>query len=741
LDFLLPLALIGVTVVLFVAPVIISLKALSVARARRPVPEPESRLAALEALVLGLVHRVWALEQRAAPGAAPPAPAAAPPPPLPAAAQSPPRPQPAPVSEPAALGLEQRIGARWTTWVGIVVILFGISFFLKWAFDNDYLGPAARVVLGLCAGLVMVTAGLGLHHRRDVPYLSEGLAGGGLAVLYLSLYAAHALYALLDDGRALAFMAAVTLLGAVTAVVSSRQITAILTLLGGLLTPILIAVQHPEERKLLAYLLALNVLVLAVARFRTWPALNRLAWGGTALLVLAALSREPYPPHPLARLLLLSALFLLFLAVPILRERATGLRVRDADLGLMVCNAAGYFWAVYVTLERWHPAAEAPWALALAALYALVATHYASRVREDEFTARVLESVSWTFLSIAVPLALDDRWLTLAWAVQGAALLWAAAPARTPVAVWGGVAALGMAAFRVVALDRYRPGDALPVWNLTFLVHVLTVSLLIIGGILVVRGRPEPLPGPSREEFRSGLWVGAALTLAVLFWREPPGLWPASLLTLELVVLAGLARASAERAFLVAAPLLALLVLARTLGADDGLARTGAATLVSLPLVSRVAACAALALAGRWVARSAASPRTPAVGQALAAAAGIALLWVLSVNWRWNQEAAGRAAIQAGLANTVGDIALRMEIGLSVLWTLYAAATMAWGFVRSSAPLRYAALTLFALTVLKLFTVDLATVNTVYRIFSFLVLGVVLVSVGVLYQKSRRTTS
>jgi uncharacterized membrane protein len=726
-----------------IVALLVALKALREARASRPVADTRERLASLEALVLGLIQRVWALERRTgAPAPAPePATSFAPavaPGPATAPALAPAPPPPPAEAEPEALGLEQRIGARWTTWVGIVVILFGISFFLKWAFDNDYLGPAARVVLGLAGGLVMVTAGLALHRRRDAPYLSEGLAGGGLGALYLSLYAAHAFYALIDAGRAFVFMGAVTLLGTLTAVVSSRQITAVLAVLGGLLTPVLLTVQRPDERTLLAYLLALDALVLGIARFRTWPALNRLAWGGTALLAYAALARAPVSPHPLTRLGLLSALFLLFLAVPLLRARATGSRADDADLGLIVLNPAGYFWAVYVTLERWLPAAEAPWALALAVVYALAAADHAGRVRDDELTPRVLEGVAWTCLSVAVPLALDDRWLTLAWAAQGAALLWAARFARTPVAVWGGAAALGMAAFRVVALDHYRPGDAPAVWNLTFLLHVSVVSLLVLGGILAVRAPRESVPWPSPEDLGSGLWVGAALTLAVLLWREPTGLWPATLLTLELVALAWLARASAERAYLVATPLLAVAVIARTLVADDALARRAAVALPSLPLASRVAACAGLALAGRWLARSPAGAGAPAIGQALSAAAGLALLWVLSVTWRWNQEAAQRAARRAGLADAVADIGLRLEIGLSVLWTLYAAATMAWGFIRSSAPLRGAALALFGLTVLKVFSVDLATVNTVYRIVSFLVLGVVLVTVGYLYQRSRR---
>ena len=158
-------------------------------------------------------------------------------------------------------------------------------------------------------------------------------------------------------------MLAVTLLGAAVAVASSRQITAALAVLGGLLTPVLLRVERPDERNLLVYLLVLDFLVLAIARFRSWPALNRLAWAGSALLLLPMFLYQPEPANPLTRLVLLSGLFLLFVAVPLLRERAEYRRIGEVDLLLVVGNAAGYFWVVYVTLDAWHPLAAGPYAL------------------------------------------------------------------------------------------------------------------------------------------------------------------------------------------------------------------------------------------------------------------------------------------------------------------------------------------------------------------------------------------
>jgi uncharacterized membrane protein len=724
------------------------------ARARTAPEGADGRVAALESQVRLLLDRVRALEEAADQGRAPaavlPTPAEAPAPevvtapvgpdasfgaaPLGASA-GPSVPTSSPPLRPSrpSLGLEQRIGARWATWVGIVVILVAAALFLKWAFDNEYLGPAARVGVGVVGGLLMLVAGLLLHRRQDVPYLSEGLAGGGLGCLYLSLFAAHALYGLIGPAAAFTSMFAVTLLGTLVAVLSGRLSTAVLAVLGGLLTPVLLRVERPDERNLLAYLLVLDVLVLLVARFRTWPALTQLAWGGSALLLLPTLWGAPEAPHPLTRLLLLSALFLVFLAAPLFRERATGHRSEPIDLILVVANAAGYFWAVYFTLEATRPGLEAPWAVGLAVLYRVVSSDYGSRVSADPVPVLVHEGVSWTFLTLAIPLALDVQWITLAWAVEGVMLLWLASRVPISVAAWGGLVALLLAFSRAVAFDRYWSADIVPVWNLTFLVHLLVAGALAVGGWLGGRITAEERFRPNPPLLQGALWVASVVTLAVLFWREPTGLWPATLLTFEIVAVAWLGRGSTSPAFAVAIPFLAVVLILRVLLADDDLARAAAGSLLNRPLLSRVGACLGMGLAGGFLVRApGASARL--VGRIVSGGAGLVLLFALSLAWTRYQGALESAARASG-RRVVGDVGWRIQVGLSVLWTVYAALALAWGFARRNPAVRYAALALLGLTVFKVFAVDFSAAKTSLRILSFLVLGVVLLLVSLVYQK------
>jgi hypothetical protein len=237
-------------------------------------------------------------------------------------------------------------------------------------------------------------------------------------------------------------------------------------------------------------------------------------------------------------------------------------------------------------------------------------------------------------------------------------------------------------------------------------------------------------------------WIAAAGLAAALVWRETTGLWPTGLLAAEALVLGALARVlRAPRAptFGPALAIVALALLARMFVEDMRLARAAASSLVSGALLLRLGACVALGVAGGWLARSDAEDGARAVGRVVAAAAGLAGLGVLSFAWSDHQAMALEGAGSRRRA-LVEDIRWRAQVGLSVLWTLYAGAALAWGFIRGAPLVRYAALGLFGIVIVKVFVVDLAAVETIYRIVSFLILGLVLLGVSLLYQKARKLT-
>ena len=160
---------------------------------------------------------------------------------------------------------------------------------------------------------------------------------------------------------------------------------------------------------------------------------------------------------------------------------------------------------------------------------------------------------------------------------------------------------------------------------------------------------------------------------------------------------------------------------------------------MSLPFLVRVAACAAIGLAGRGPGSiHGHAPGRRGQPGALSGAAGLALLFVLSVDWtRYQEMRRRRRARRRDGTEFGGELGGGPRSGSRCSGRSTRPAPWPGDSSARTPAVRYAALALFGLTVVKVFAVDLGAVRTGYRILSFLVLGVVLLLVSLAYQKAR----
>ena len=129
----------------------------------------------------------------------------------------------APAAPPAPRDMEQALAGRWFVWIGGVAIAIGGLLFVKYAYDNGLISPVLQIILGLLAGFVLIAGGAWIRRRSPAAegaapdYVPAALSAAGLAVLFASIYAAYALYRILDPSAAFLGLAAVGL-GALAAV-------------------------------------------------------------------------------------------------------------------------------------------------------------------------------------------------------------------------------------------------------------------------------------------------------------------------------------------------------------------------------------------------------------------------------------------------------------------------------------------------------------------------------------------
>ena len=328
MEILIGLALLGATLaVAFVLPILSYRRAWHASRRAEALAHEVQALRGEVALLLAGATRV---PPPSSPAPMPPPAQAAPtvglaevrgltaPPQAPPPAATPRSPAPS-----AAGGLEGRIGERWLLYAGIGALILGLSYFIKFAFDNGWVSEPLRVAVGLAAGAGLVAAGQRFV-RQGLGFFGHALSGGGLVVLYVAIYAARQVYDLIAASTAFAAMLGVTVLGAWLAERHRAQVLGALAILGGFVTPVLAG--GGDDRQV--FLFVYDALLLGAAL----AMLVRHAWVGVAVLayVLAvamsvAWAAAHYRPDAGLRTLLLLTMQLAVVAgmvVAVRRQRA-----------------------------------------------------------------------------------------------------------------------------------------------------------------------------------------------------------------------------------------------------------------------------------------------------------------------------------------------------------------------------------------------------------------------------------
>ncbi len=645
---------------------------------------------------------------------------------------------------------EWLVGGNWLARIGIVALIIGIGFFLKLAFDNDWIGEMGRVALGLVAGIALL--GAGEYWRVRYPVWSQAVSGGGLAVLYLSVFAAYSLYGLISPWAALGFSFLVTVLAAGLALRSEAKSIAILGILGGFATPPFLADDIGRQEALLGYVLVLDVGVLALSTFRNWRWFTLLALFGSLFLFAYWETLNPDTPIWLKQAGI-TAIFLIFVAATTLFHIVWRRTPEIFDHGLTVVNAAGYLGFSYqVMWDEFRPWMGA-FTLLLALFYGILAYGIFTRHRDQAHLSLFALGIAVTLVAIAVPVQLDAPWVAPAWAVQGAVLVWLSFTLRMPAMRGFAVLALAAAAVALVYgvylsdLDGLLSGDtAVPVTpflNAEFLSHFMVIVAISLAAFLWRRGNLVETPYQAEEHVPT-LLVGAANL--VILWTLSLQLdapWVASAWAVQGAALVWLSftlnippmRGFAIVAFVAAA---AALVYGVYISDFDGLQSRNAAgpvtPFLNAEFLSHVVVIVATSLAAFLWRRGPLDftpyPTEEHIPTFLLGAANLVALWTLSL-----QIAIGVFYLAEESNWMTWDQGNTISLSLSFLWAAYAAAAIVLGIIRKQQLLRLGGLALLALPVLKLFLYDSFQLEQEYRVAAFIGLGALLLSGGFLYQR------
>ena len=615
---------------------------------------------------------------------------------------------------------EQTLGRNWFAIVGALAVVLGIGFFLKLAFDNNWINDPGRIALGVAVGLALL--GGGEYAQRRVPRWAQPVTAGGAAILYLSIYAAFGLYQLIRPDVAFALLTVVVAAASLLALRYESIVIGLLGVVGAFISPALLGPELSDPRLLFLYILLIDFGILGISTFRNWRWFTLLGWVGSYGLLTYGLTYYPDLDSVLAHAAL-TGVFLTFAAATplfhILWRRMPG----PADLSMMSLNATGYFALTFLIL--WDGYSE--WfgliAFSLSAFYGLMAL---LALRRSGTSARVSVfslGIAIVFLTIGFPLQLDGYSVAIAWAAQGAMFVWMGFYLERWQTRMVGLAVLALAVAHLLLFDIWVDLDEfIPVLNWRFLTAAIVVATFYAVGFFYWRGRDAEgrLEG---ERFAPAILLGIAnlITLGLFsleiidyfdsrpyaeYVRSQDNLKFLSLTVLWAVYGSAVASVGLVRDHPMArwAGLGLLSVAALKLLGFDAF-NVDLAPLSFIPVLNIRFLTFAIVLTlvsglAFWFgrARDRLTGHEAYVFQNLVIAANVVALWTL------NQEIIHY--FDSLKVKNQSDYFSAMHLSLTVLWAIYGSVVASIGLARRLPPLRWAGLGLLSLATVKLLGFD-----------------------------------
>jgi uncharacterized membrane protein len=668
--------------------------------------------------------------------------------------------------------LESRVGSQWFNRIGIIALLIGVAWFLKFAFDNHWVGPAGRVLIGLVSGAALI-AWSERFRSKGYTAFSYSLKAVGSGVLYLSLWAAFSMYHLIPAGVAFAGMVLVTAFNAFIAWRQSAELLAVYAIVGAFSTPLLLSTGRNEEVFLFSYLLMMNAATMALLVLKGWNRLLVLSFVGTVAFYWGWYWQFYAPSAFVTTTVFLSFFILLFAAATILaRHRRVHPEQDDTARALVsMANAAFGFLGFYAMLSQngsGRNTALAWCSVGFGAFYLGVRKWMERTPIAGSRLASLSDiqlSIAIVFLTLAVPLAVHGHWVTVGWMAEGAVLVWVATRVRTRLMQFLAAAALALGLISL-AMDA-TTAQTHVFWNTRFLSFAVSIAAMMVATMLARGDANREQAAKAEASWELLGQIGAIIAhamviIAVLleihtwWWSGPPpapGIadlrTPGSLLSSAIWLMG--ASGAIVWAAMRGKPVLRKFTVQHATAQQVEAVCWAAAGLMVLfigmvypqPQVIwnlRFAAFAVAVAATLWVARHS-QEESPRRGSQLHIGASVlatvlaltAICFEISTFWSTRPLLAARGSVM--YASQVAGRAMAERFSYSAWFLLAGAALLVVGFRRRSALLRWQGLVLLAVTICKVFLLDTSTLSQGYRIVSFLALGALLLAVSFAYQR------
>ena len=659
--------------------------------------------------------------------------------------------------------LEKFIGENLISKIGIIITVIGISIGAKYAIDKELINPLTRILLGYLAGGILL--GFAIKLKPKYESFSAVIISGSWAVMYFITFAAYSYYELISQTIAFLLMIIFTVLTVLSAIKYNRQIIAQIGLVGAYAIPILLSDGSGKIAVMFSYITIINIGILFVAIKKYWKPLYYSSFALTWLIYSVWYFAQYNPAIHFSLAFLFATIFYITFYITFIIHKLLNKEKYNAnDIILLLTNAFVFYSIGFNTLNN--PDSShllGTFTLANGITHLIVCIVFYRQKLADKNLFYLTLGLMLVFITIAIPVQISGSWITLLWAGEAAILFWIGRQKSVPfyerlsyllmvLAFFGLLSHWSASYFGYNTFNKNELSS--PLFNIDFLTSILFIAVFTF--INFINLKTNTNNGSHTFKLFKTI-IPAILIISVYFTfrieiskyfnqmlaynnhnnaitentiiRHYSTIWTLnySVIFTSLLGIINIQKIKSQQLTYISSGLIMLAVIVflfqglyriselRSDMLNQNLAlnkyffvRYISILFIVLPLYTIYI----------YLKKGFLSARYQNVYQLVV---HVVILWVASselISW-------------LDIANSKSTY----KLGLSILWGIYSLILIIIGIIRKNQFLRFAAIGLFAITLLKLFLYDISHLNTISKTVVFVSLGVLLLIISFLYNK------
>lgn len=379
--------------------------------------------------------------------------------------------------------LEKFIGENLINKIGVLILVLGVSYFVKYSIDKGWISEEARVGIGILSGAMV----LGIAHKLRAKYaaFSSVFVAGAIAIFYFTIAIAFHDYKLFNQSIAFTIMVMITIFSCVISILYNRKELAVLSLIGGFAVPFMVSTGAGNYKVLFTYILILNSGILGIAYFKRWNIINILAFIFTILLFGGWFIKDIQieKPHYLGALVFGFLFYLLFVAMNIINNLRTKGVFTNLELFILSSNTFLFYSLGMVALHDFHPELRGVFTTGLGILNLIYALILYKKFGLDKKAVYLLIGLTLTFVTLAIPIQFKGNYITLFWAAEAVLLLWLGIKSKITLYKFGSVIVTVLMFFSLILdwinMNSFNLNYTI-IFNKIFITGLFSIITLII---------------------------------------------------------------------------------------------------------------------------------------------------------------------------------------------------------------------------------------------------------------------